>query len=114
MKSRRDAAGLFNGSSTLTRILLLYHNQELQRLSQVPPRRARRGRPYAAGPVRQPAPAVPDCGHSCPQRNRGLDRCSFVHYLMAASAVALCPLLMIFFVTQRYITKNLLLTGSKS
>ena len=33
---------------------------------------------------------------------------------MAASAVALCPLLMIFFVTQRYITKNLLLTGSKS
>ena len=39
---------------------------------------------------------------------------SFVHYLMAASAVALCPLLIIFFVTQRYITKNLLLTGSKS
>ncbi len=38
---------------------------------------------------------------------------SFVHYLMAASVVALFPLLILFFLAQRYITKGLLLTGSK-
>jgi len=38
---------------------------------------------------------------------------SFVHYLMAASVVALFPLLILFFVAQRHITKALLLTGSK-
>jgi ABC-type glycerol-3-phosphate transport system permease component len=38
---------------------------------------------------------------------------SFIHYLMAASVVALFPLLLLFFVAQRYITKALLLTGSK-
>jgi len=38
---------------------------------------------------------------------------SFVHYLMAASVVGLFPLLILFFVAQRYITKALLLTGSK-
>ena len=39
---------------------------------------------------------------------------SFVHYLMAASVVALFPLLILFFLAQRYITKGLLLTGSKA
>ena len=38
---------------------------------------------------------------------------AFVHYLMAASVVALFPLLVIFFLAQRYITKGLLLTGTK-
>ena len=38
---------------------------------------------------------------------------SFVHYLMAASVVALFPLLLLFFLAQRYITKGLLLTGTK-
>ena len=38
---------------------------------------------------------------------------SFVHYLMAASVVALFPLLILFFLAQRYITKGLLLTGTK-
>jgi ABC-type glycerol-3-phosphate transport system permease component len=38
----------------------------------------------------------------------------FVHYLMAASVVALFPLLLLFFLAQRYITKALLLTGSKA
>ena len=38
---------------------------------------------------------------------------SFVHYLMAASVVALFPLLVLFFLAQRYITKGLLLTGTK-
>jgi len=38
---------------------------------------------------------------------------AFVHYLMAASVVALFPLLVLFFLAQRYITKGLLLTGSK-
>ncbi|HOX38097.1 MAG TPA: carbohydrate ABC transporter permease [Candidatus Brocadiia bacterium] len=38
---------------------------------------------------------------------------SFIHYLMAASVVALFPLLILFFLSQRYITKGLLLTGSK-
>ena len=39
---------------------------------------------------------------------------SFVHYLMAASAVALAPLLLIFFLAQRFIVQNLLFTGSKT
>jgi len=39
---------------------------------------------------------------------------AFVHYLMAASVVALFPLLIIFFLAQRYITKGLLLTGTKA
>lgn len=39
---------------------------------------------------------------------------SYVHYLMAASVVALGPLLLLFFLCQRYITKSLLLTGSKA
>jgi len=39
---------------------------------------------------------------------------SFVHYLMAASVVALFPLLVLFFLAQRYITKGLLLTGTKA
>ena len=39
---------------------------------------------------------------------------SFVHYLMAASAVALVPLLLIFFLAQRFIVQNLLFTGSKT
>ena len=39
---------------------------------------------------------------------------SFVHYLMAASLVALLPLLLLFFLSQRYISKSLLLTGSKA
>jgi len=39
---------------------------------------------------------------------------SFVHYLMAASVVALFPLVLLFFLAQRYITKALLLTGSKA
>ncbi len=39
---------------------------------------------------------------------------SFVHYLMAASVVGLFPLLILFFLAQRYITKALLLTGSKA
>jgi len=39
---------------------------------------------------------------------------SFVHYLMAASVVALFPLLILFFLAQRYITKGLLLTGTKA
>ena len=39
---------------------------------------------------------------------------SFVHYLMAASVVALSPLLMLFFFSQRYITQSLLLTGTKA
>ena len=38
---------------------------------------------------------------------------AFVHYLMAASMVALLPLLLLFFFSQRYITRSLLLTGSK-
>ena len=38
---------------------------------------------------------------------------SFVHYLMAASVVALSPLLLLFFLAQRYITRGLLLTGTK-
>jgi len=38
---------------------------------------------------------------------------AFVHYLMAASVVALFPLLVLFFLAQRYITKGLLLTGTK-
>ncbi len=38
---------------------------------------------------------------------------SFVHYLMAASVVALFPLVLLFFLAQRYITKGLLLTGTK-
>ena len=39
---------------------------------------------------------------------------SFVHYLMAASVVALSPLLVLFFFSQRYITQSLLLTGTKA
>jgi len=39
---------------------------------------------------------------------------SFIHYLMAASVVALFPLLLLFFLAQRYITKGLLLTGTKA
>jgi ABC-type glycerol-3-phosphate transport system permease component len=38
---------------------------------------------------------------------------SYVHYLMAASVVALCPLVLLFFFAQRHITQSLLLTGSK-
>jgi multiple sugar transport system permease protein len=38
---------------------------------------------------------------------------SWVNYLMAASVVALAPLVLIFFFAQRYFTKGLLLTGSK-
>ena len=38
---------------------------------------------------------------------------AFVHYLMAASMVALLPLLLLFFFSQRYITRSLLLIGSK-
>ena len=38
---------------------------------------------------------------------------SFMHYLMAASVVALSPPLLLFFFAQRYITKGLLLTGTK-
>jgi multiple sugar transport system permease protein len=38
---------------------------------------------------------------------------AFVHYLMAASVVALFPLIVLFFLAQRYITKALLLTGTK-
>ncbi len=38
---------------------------------------------------------------------------SFVHYLMAASVVALSPLLVLFFFAQRYITRGLLLTGGQ-
>ncbi len=38
---------------------------------------------------------------------------AFVHYLMAASVVALSPLLILFFLAQRYITRGLLLTGGK-
>ena len=39
---------------------------------------------------------------------------SYIHYLMAASIVALTPLLLLFFLSQRYITKSLLLTGTKA
>lgn len=38
---------------------------------------------------------------------------SFVHLLMAASAVALAPLVALFFVAQRYIVRGMLLSGSK-
>ena len=39
---------------------------------------------------------------------------AFVHYLMAASAVALAPLLVLFFLAQRFIVRNLLFTGSRT
>ena len=38
---------------------------------------------------------------------------SFVHLLMAASVVATVPLVILFFLAQRYFTRSLLLTGSK-
>jgi multiple sugar transport system permease protein len=38
---------------------------------------------------------------------------SFTNYLMAASTIALAPLVILFFVAQRYFVKGLLLTGSK-
>ena len=39
---------------------------------------------------------------------------AFVHYLMAASAVALAPLLVLFFLAQRFIVRNLLFTGLRT
>lgn len=38
---------------------------------------------------------------------------SWINYLMAASIVASAPLVLLFFLTQRYFVKSLLLTGSK-
>ena len=38
---------------------------------------------------------------------------SWVNYLMAASVVALSPLILIFFLAQRYFVRGLLLSGSK-
>ena len=38
---------------------------------------------------------------------------SSIHYLMAASVVALFPLLVVFFIAQRYLSKGMLLTGTK-
>jgi ABC-type glycerol-3-phosphate transport system permease component len=38
---------------------------------------------------------------------------SWINYLMAASVVALAPLVILFFLAQRYFVKGLLLTGSK-